>query len=104
MNTQIACVMIIVAIILLIYMLIKLNKNIRLKAYELFLKAEHEFISGHGENKMDYVVENIHNYLPTMISIFISEETLKKILQKMFDEIKDLLDDGKRNKSTKGSK
>lgn len=103
MNTQIACAMIIVAIILLIYMLIKLNKNIRLKAYELFLKAEHEFVSGYGESKMDYVVENIHNYLPTIISIFISEETLKKILQKMFDEVKDLLDDGKRNKSTKGS-
>lgn len=102
MNTQIACVMIIVAIILFTYMLIKLNKNIRLKAYELFLKAEHEISSGGG--KMDYVVENIHNYLPTIVSFFISEETLKKILQKMFDEIKDLLDDGKRNKSTKGSK
>lgn len=94
--------MIIVGIILLCYMLVKLNKDIRLKAYELFLKAEHEFVSGSGENKMYYVVDNIYRYLPSVVTFFISPDTLQKIVQKMFDEIKDLLDDGKRNKSTKG--
>ena len=97
MDLNTITIAILVVIILLAYMLIKLNKNVRLKAYELFLKAEHSI--NDGECKMNYVVENIYLYLPTMIRIFISEESLKRIVQKMFDEIKDLLDDGKRNGS-----
>ncbi len=102
MNSYIVTSIIVIAIIFLIYLLIKVNRKVRLKAYELFLKAEHEFISGHGENKMDYVLENIYSYLPTTIRIFISSNMLRSLVQEMFNEIKDLLDDGKRNKSTKG--
>ncbi len=98
MNTYLT-IAIIVAIILLAYMLIKLNKTIRKKAYKLFLIAEHNFLSGEGEEKLNYVVSNIYQYLPSIIKLFISESTLKVIIQKMFDEIKDLLDDGKINKS-----
>lgn len=101
MSIQMASAIIIVGIILLCYMLVKLNQNIRLKAYEFFLKAEHEFISGAGENKMDYVLENVYDYLPTIIRFFISQDMMKSLLQKLFNEIKDLLDDGKSNKSTK---
>ncbi len=97
MDLNTITIAILVVIILLAYMLIKLNKNVRLKAYELFLKAEHSI--NDGECKMNYVVENIYLYLPTMIRIFVSEESLKRIVQKMFNEIKDLLDDGKRNGS-----
>ncbi len=91
--------MIILGIILLSYLLIKLNKDIRLKAYDLFIRAEHHFGSGTGKNKMKYVIENLYRYLPNLVTIFISTETLQKIVQKFFNEIKDLLDDGKRNKS-----
>lgn len=100
MNLSTITTFILVAIILLIYLLIKINKNVRLQAYKLFLKAEHEIIG--GEDKMSYVVSNIHSYLPTMVKFFVSEESLKRIVQKMFDEIKDLLDDGKRNDSIRG--
>lgn len=103
MKFYIISIIIIVAILLLIYMLIKLNKKIRIKAYEFFLEAEIKFSSGEGQYKMDYVMENIYDYLPAIAKIFISRETFKKIIQKMFNEVKDLLDDGKRNKSTKGS-
>jgi hypothetical protein len=101
MNFNVISAIIIIAIIFLVYVLIKTNKNIRIKAYEYFLKAEHE-ISATGEEKMQYVIDNIYSYLPTIIRIFVSPELLEKIVQKMFDEIKDLLDDGKINKSTKG--
>lgn len=100
MNIYIISAMIVIAIILLAYMLIKLNKNVRLKAYELFLKAEHNISD--NTCKMNYVVENIYSYLPVSVKIFVSEESLKRIVQKMFDEIKDLLDDGKRNDSIRG--
>lgn len=97
MDLNTITIAILVAIILLAYMLIKLNKNVRLKAYELFLKAEHNISD--NACKMNYVVENIYCYLPVPVRIFVSEEILKRIVQKMFDEIKDLLDDGKRNGS-----
>lgn len=96
MNIYIT-ISIIVSIILLFYLLIKLNKNIRQKAYRLFLYAENNLLG--GNTKMDYVVQNVYYYLPSFVKLFISTSTLEKIIQKMFDEIKDLLDDGKRNKS-----
>lgn len=99
MNTNTIVIALLLAMICLAYVLIKINKKIRLKAYELFLKAEHNFVSGAGENKMNYVVENIYCYLPVPVRIFINEESLRKLVQKIFDEIKDLLDDGKRNGS-----
>ena len=52
---------------------------------------------------MEYVVRNLYYYLPTLLKIFISEDTLQIIVQKLFDEIKDLLDDGNFNNSAKGS-
>lgn len=77
------------------YLLIKINGDVRKKAYQLFLKAEDLFITGSGSFKMDYVIENIYPYLPNYIKIFISLDLFKKIIQKMFNEIKDFLESGK---------
>ena len=38
------------------YLLIKINGDVRKKAYQLFLKAEELFITGSGAFKMDYVI------------------------------------------------
>lgn len=81
-------------------MLIKLNGSIRKQAYRFFLIAEHFFEGDDvGDRKMEYVLDHVYPYLPKILQIFISPELLQKIIQKMFDEIKDLLDDGKRNNS-----
>lgn len=77
------------------YILIKINGDIRKKAYQLFLKAEELFITGSGSFKMDYVIENIYPYLPNYLKMFISLEMFKKIIQRMFNEIKDFLKTGK---------
>ena len=83
-----------ILILLILYVILKLHKKFRSKVYKLFLKAEKEIKSG---EKMDYVVEQLYPYLPNIIKIFISESTLRKILQKMFDVIADFLNDGKVN-------
>lgn len=85
------------AIMLVLFLLIKFSKKFRKDVYEAFLFAEHEVLKG---RKMDYVVGQIYYSLPSVMRI-IPKSTYKKILQKMFDEIKDLLDDGKINKSSK---
>lgn len=72
------------------------------KAYQLFLKAEELFITGSGTFKMDYVIENIYPYLPNYIKIFITLDLFKKILQKMFNEVKDFLETGKTSNILRG--
>ena len=81
---------------------IKVGK-IRNKLYGLFLEAEHGIVG--GENKLNYCLENLYSYLPNIMRIFISLELFcdltRKIVNNVFLSVKDLLDDGKYNKSAK---
>ena len=81
-------------IIATLIVILKISSKFRNKVYKLFILAEKEAKSG---EKMDYVVEHIYNMLPTTISFFLNERILRYILQKMFDVIKDFLNDGKVN-------
>lgn len=96
MKDYIAIILVLV-IFLITILLIKFSENFRNRAYKLFLEAEHEL--GKGE-KMDYVVEKIYSYLPLPLKI-LPPAVYKRWLQCLFDEIKDLLDDGKINNSKK---
>lgn len=78
-----------------IVLTIKFSSKFRKMAYKLFIYAEDNIISG---EKMDYVVTQIYDLLPSPLRI-LPESFYKKILQMLFDEIHDMLDDGKRNKS-----
>lgn len=96
MNEKIIIAIGIALILLIIYFILKFCKNFRTKVYKLFIEAEKHIKSG---EKMDYVVSNIYSYLPRVITIFINEKSLKWILQKMFDTVKDFLNDGKINRN-----
>lgn len=92
----------VVATIVLAYQYAKMKglEGIRVKTYELILKAEKAFReSGTGKQKMKWVVSQARLLLPTWLQIFVTEETLEKIIQIWFDGVKDLLDDGKVNGS-----
>lgn len=79
-------------------------EGIRLDVYKLFLKAEHQLKeSGQGEQRMKWVIQKARGLLPSWLRYLISENFLKKVIQIWFDGIKDLLDDGKLNKSTEES-
>ena len=74
--------------------------DIRNDVYQLILRAEHMYEeSGMGKQKMKWVVSQARKLLPEWMQMFISTETLEKIIQAWFDGIKDLLDDGKMNGS-----
>lgn len=78
-------------------------ESLRADAYTLFLKAENAFAgTGKGKQKMDFVVNAIKNVMPNWLKLFVSDEMLRELLQMWFDNIKDLLDDGKINDSAKG--
>ena len=74
--------------------------GIRNDVYELILKAEHLYNeSGAGKQKFEWVIQQPRRLLPKCLQAFLSESTLKQIVQSWFIGIKDLLDDGKINGS-----
>ena len=95
----------VVVVVTLVAMTVVYLKNrtlddIRNDVYQLILRAEHMYEeSGMGKQKMKWVVSQARKLLPEWMQMFISTETLEKIIQAWFDGIKDLLDDGKMNGS-----
>ena len=100
----ICVIMAMVTIGITVYLYIRDNTidGIREDVYQLFLKAEHMFTdSNSGQEKMKWVLSQIHNIMPAWARLFVSQATLEYVVQLWFNAVKDLLDDGKYNKSTK---
>lgn len=97
MKEYVIMVVGLVLIALVLYLMIRYSSKFRNKAYQMFIFAENNLGTG---RKMDFVVNEIYNLLPTPFKI-LPKSFYKKILQKMFDEIKDLLDDGRINNKKK---
>lgn len=76
--------------------------GIRQDVYQLILKAEHIYNeSGQGKQKLKYVVSQTRGLLPKWLQIFVTEEAMIKVIDKWFEGVKDLLDDGRVNGSQK---
>lgn len=111
MNVTLTVLTIIFAALVLLwgikYFKSKTLDEIRQDVYRLFLEAEHIFEDSHsGKQKMEWVIGKARSLLPAWAQIIITEEMFEKMLQFWFDQIKDLLDDGKPNqiKKAKGIK
>ncbi len=105
-NLILILLMIIVAIVIIIagylYLREKTISEIRADVYQLFLVAEHTFNeTSEGKKKMEWVIQQARALLPKWVQLFITDALLEKVIQVWFDMIKDLLDDGKYNKSIK---
>lgn len=88
-----------IAVFIFLLLIIKVEK-LRNRANALFLEAE-KYVT---EDKLQYVCSNLYvYYLPNVAKKFICQELFNEIIQKLYDSTrklaKDLLDDGKRNKS-----
>lgn len=91
-----------ISVFVIIYAYFKDKKleEVRVDVYRLFLKAEHMVKeSKAGKQKMKWVLSRARLLLPKWLQLLISEDTFERIIQLWFDEIKDLLDDGKLNHS-----
>lgn len=104
-NTILIIALIVVTLIILgtgiyFYVRDKTLEDIRADVYQLFLKAEHnpEF-SESGKQKMKWVFSRARMLLPTWLQVFITDAFLEKVIEGWFRAVKDLLDDGKMNKS-----
>lgn len=88
-----------------LYLKGKTKDDIRKDVYQLILEAEDEFLYGQNTQKFEHVVQLARSLLPAPVQIIITAPMLqalfKKLIQELFDEIKDVMDDGKRNGSVK---
>lgn len=108
-NTILTIIVIVFAVAVLagglyLYLRDKTLGEIRADVYQLFLKAEHnpEFTK-QGKQKMKWVLQQARGLLPGWAQVFVTDTFLEKVVQAWFDAVKDLLDDGKLNKTnTKG--
>lgn len=105
METIVTIVVIVVAVAILglgiyFYVRTKTLDEIRADVYQLFLKAEHnpEFAEVPRE-RMVWVLKQIRMMLPGWTHLFITDAFLEKVVEGWFRAVKDLLDDGKLNKS-----
>ena len=104
-NTILAIIVLVVGVLfagvsLYIYLRNRTLEEIRYDVYQLFLHAEHRYEeSGTGKQKMKWVLSQARMLLPKWAQVLITEEFLEKVIEGWFQAVKDLLDDGKYNKS-----
>lgn len=93
----IGAIALIVFIILFLFIKVEALRN---KANALFLQAE-KYVT---EDKLQYVSENLYENAPSIFRLIFNEEDFKELVQMLYNHTrnmaKDLLDDGKLNKSS----
>lgn len=91
------------AIFIVLLAIIKVE-GLRNRANALFLEAE-KYVT---EDKLEYVCDNLYTYIPGAVKLFVNEELFKEIVQMIYNNTRelarDILDDGKINKSNKEEK
>ena len=105
-NLVLILLILMIAIVIIIaaylYLRERTISEIRADVYHLFLIAEHTFTATpKGKQKMEWVIQQTRVLLPKWAQLFITDALLEKALQNWFDMVKDLLDDGKFNKTIK---
>jgi len=68
------------------------KKGLKGTVVEMIVQAEEKYAQGKNTEKMDYVIDKIITIIPMPLSLFITRDTVKKFIQKIFDEIKIALD------------
>lgn len=92
---------IVIAIAILLYALLEWQK-FKTTAYALMLQAKRlakDAVLKSGQQQEEWVVRKVYQILPKAWTIFISEETMRKIVHWLYEKAKDYLDDGVLNGS-----
>lgn len=90
-------ILVLVVISFIIYLIyLSKKKGLRQVALEAILIAEEKWNTTTGKERLQIAVDYVYDYIPSYVKIFLSKELLNKILadfiQKVFDEVKKVLD------------
>lgn len=101
MNTQLIIQICVVAALVIGFIIwiawqIK-KKGLKEFAIDMIIKAEDMYEQGQNNEKMQYVIDKVKTILNTttigkVLTIFITEENIKKFIQNVFDNLKKALD------------
>lgn len=80
-------------VVAIIYIAWQIKKNgLRGAVVNLIVKAEDMYNDGDNEQKINYVIDKVIALLPVPFNLLITRETIRKFIQKVFDETKKALD------------
>lgn len=76
--------------------------DFKAQCYALMLQAKRyakDEILKSGDEQVEWVVKKAYQYLPASITIFMSENMMRKIVRYLYSKLKDYVDDGEFNNS-----
>ena len=76
-------------IVFIVLLLIVKVGSLRNRANALFLEAEKNVT----EDKFNYVCDNLYDYVPNIIRMFITDDTFREIVQFLYDHTRNLAKD-----------
>lgn len=77
----------------IIYIVWQIKKNgLRGAVVNLIVKAEDMYKKGDNEEKINYVIDKVIALIPLPLQLLITRETIRKFIQKIFDDVKNALD------------
>lgn len=95
MSNEILCIIILVlaciAILGYLYWMIKKNGLIPV-VVKMIVAAEGQFEKGANQEKINYVIDSLLEFLPKILRCFITRENVKSFVQKVFNSVKEALD------------
>lgn len=95
MSNEILCIIILVlaciAILGYLYWMIKKNGLIPV-VVKMIVAAEDQFEKGANQEKINYVIDSLLEFLPKILRCFITRENVKSFVQKVFNGVKEALD------------
>lgn len=90
METIQIIAIVVIAVLAILYIAWRIYRHgLRQTAIDFIVEAERLYESGGA--KKTFVIENLQNVLPFPFSFIISENTIDKFMEKVFEEIKDAL-------------
>ena len=95
MSNEILCIIILVlaciAILGYLYWMIKKNGLIPV-VVKMIVAAEDQFEKDANQEKINYVIDSLLEFLPKILRCFITRENVKSFVQKVFNSVKEALD------------
>ena len=92
MEVIIAGVVIVIALAIIVYLNIKEN-GIRKTIVNYIVLAEEKFEKGMNEDKFDFVFKALDSLIKNpILKIFFNKSAIQKLIQTIFDEVKEALD------------
>lgn len=83
----------VVIIVAIVFLCVKIKKEgLKSVARKFIVRAEKGFQYGRNSEKFNYVFDKVYDFVPNYLKIFITKEVVMKIIQKVFDELKEALD------------